>query len=264
MVHLKKMAHYLVGRRMEFVSWIGLIDFSNLTTKVIENVDDVQEIDEFKTLFIALSRYTHKFQFWTTHYFPWGIGAVFLHNDTQPWMERMQAILADKRGFPQVQTISFDEAISKINRATEQIWDEEPADFHRIRSGFSVHGAGSYGQYFSTFDYIAQEVRWITEQAIPFVIQLTRDQEFNLEQVRIVANRFIGNSLSFLHWMGLDEYPELGLLTLSVMKNVNNQSDLQTLFIALNRYLHRLQGWSAYYFPWGIGALYPRVNIVAE
>jgi hypothetical protein len=249
----------VIGSRMAFVSWLGMNDLATLTSEVKEALPGIATREELKTLLIALERFTHRTQFWTTFLFPWGVGAVFPHRNSASWIELMDKVLRDPdRRPPEYDDEPFESTIARLDAATKRAEMEEPADHRRLRECESRNGAGSYGQAFSTFDYVSQEMRWISEQALPLVVLACEDPLLPLANVNAFAQPFLSPPLPFLHWMGLEEYPELAWRTLKAANRAEEKEDLRTLFIGLTRYAHRLQGWLAFYFPHGAGALFPR------
>lgn len=260
--HCVKLARLVVGRRMDFAGWIGLEEFARLATEVTEVIDEARTLDEFRTLFVAFLQYTHKLHFWTTHYFPWGVGALFPHREPAPWLERLNTLVTEGQDPPAIEKQDWRVVVARTDAAAARIWAEEPGDLHRVRTGFSAHGAGSYGQGFSTLNYIAQDMRWVTDQGLPLVIRVARDDAFSLARTCSIANLFLRRSVPFLGWLGLDDYPRLAGMTLDALGTVSEKHDVEILFVALVKYAHRFQGWAYCYFPWGAGALFRRPGVI--
>lgn len=74
---LRKLTRLMIGRRMDFVSWLGLETFARYTDRLQELLPRIETVEDFRRCVLALHLYADRLFAWTTHYYPWGAVGLF-------------------------------------------------------------------------------------------------------------------------------------------------------------------------------------------
>jgi hypothetical protein len=147
--------------------------------------------------------------------------------------------------------------VRDIERALQGIWLHEPEELARVRQGILDNDAGTYGQWFSAYHDIHHELRWFSEHALPMLIQATINPKFTVRQGKDLARRLIAPRMDFLGWLGQRSFPDFANRYLALADSISSATQLQRVLIALEKYAHRLLGWTTHFYPWGAAGLFP-------
>ena len=142
---------------------------------------------------------------------------------------------------------------AELRALTERLQTEEPQEIRRLRTGTLPYQPGSYGQYFTTWD---------------FAHGILRDYSMNLYQLlRMAANEelSIENVLTILRtldpiysqYLGYSGFTTLAKIAESIAESsITDRVALLDVLAAFTGYVNRLVAWSHHYFPWHLGDRY--------
>jgi hypothetical protein len=149
--------------------------------------------------------------------------------------------------------MTWQEVEAYIRQRTEAIWLDEPADLIKIRHGVIDSGAGTYGQVFTTLLFGQSELRGVAFYATTAVLKLAHDTDFNVEQLKKMAQAHFAYRAGFLNYVGLHELGDLFLRYFSVFDQITTREDFLSLTEAIHTYGARLHLWTEQVFPWHLG-----------
>ncbi|MGW4795437.1 cucumopine synthase-related protein [Nonomuraea sp. NPDC004297] len=141
----------------------------------------------------------------------------------------------------------------ELGLLTDRLRTQEPPEIHALRTGTLAHQPGSYGQYFTTWD---------------FANAILRDYSMNVYQTLALAasgDLSVNGVLAVLRRLDpiYSEYlGDSGFTTLTRSARELRQSEygerdaLIAALTVLTRYVNRLTAWSHHYFPWDQGERY--------
>lgn len=134
---------------------------------------------------------------------------------------------------------------------------EEPRELHLIRQGYVKTGAGTYGQWFSTYHDIHHDLRWFTERVFPLLLQAARGRVFSLVELRALTRLMIGRRMDFIGWLGLELFAHHTDRLLDSLEEIESVQEFEQCILALHLYADRLYAWTTHYYPWGAIGLFP-------
>jgi hypothetical protein len=142
---------------------------------------------------------------------------------------------------------------AEMRAITERLQTEEPQEIRSLRTGSLPYQPGSYGQYFTTWD---------------FAHGILRDYSMNLYQLlRMAANEDLSveNVLTILQtldpiysqYLGYSGFATLAKVAESIAQSsITHRAALLDVLAAFTGYVNRLVAWSHHYFPWHVGDYY--------
>jgi hypothetical protein len=137
-----------------------------------------------------------------------------------------------------------------LRELTERLCTQEPEEIRRLRTGTLAHRAGSYGQYFTTWD---------------LANGILRDYSMNLYQwLRIAADETLpaGHVLTMLRtadpiystYLGYSGFETLAHGAERLLRrDDHDRASLLAGLSELTGYVNRLTAWSHHQFPWHLG-----------
>ncbi|TKI08542.1 cucumopine synthase-related protein [Martelella alba] len=148
---------------------------------------------------------------------------------------------------------SLGAVISDIRRHTAIIANEEPEEIHAFRTGALANQAGSYGQYFGTWDIAAGMMRDYSMYTYYPLLQIVENPQISLTQFAFVLDSFDHPYSNYLRYSG---FPTLGKLAFALRewlpKALSRQQAIEAIR-AFCLYTNQMAAWSFHYFPWGLG-----------
>jgi len=145
----------------------------------------------------------------------------------------------------------------QIDTETERIWRQEPEEHRKLRLGVIDNAAGSYGQYFTTWDFANGMIRDYSMYTLYPLLRLSLDASFSLEHLKKMFKVFDPQYTVYLGYSGFRTLEEFGRSFLEAMETMSTRDDFIALLTSLLKYANKLAAWSFHYFPWAIGALFP-------
>lgn len=141
-----------------------------------------------------------------------------------------------------------------VEAEIKRIWLDEPDEVKKLRMGFINSGAGSYGQYFTTFVFVDGEVRALGYLCYTTILDLLRDPKFEMDHIRKTARSMLPVCAEFLGYCGFKNIWDFTRRFLGLLDKSESKDVLSELVRSLVLYVNRMHGWVHFYFPWGMGA----------
>lgn len=129
---------------------------------------------------------------------------------------------------------------------------EEPPEIQAIRTGAVADSPGSYGQYFTAWDFANSIVRDYSMNLYQLV-RLAADESLSVRSVQTVFRTMDPIYSTFLGYNG---FPTLAEYADRVAEPVQTRGELLDRLATFTEYANRLTAWSHHYFPWDVGAHY--------
>ncbi|MGI4814500.1 MAG: DUF3830 domain-containing protein [Janthinobacterium lividum] len=148
------------------------------------------------------------------------------------------------------------ELAQKFLREAERVQLCEPEELRRIRRG-EVRDTGSYGQYFTAWDFANGMIRDYIVYCIYPLLKLA--DTFTPQQIADVLDQTDPPYTDYLAYSGLATLRDFAEQLRAAVRSASSSADVKRLLVAFLRYGNRLNAWSHHYFPWHLGAFYGRV-----
>jgi hypothetical protein len=145
----------------------------------------------------------------------------------------------------------------QVDAETERIWREEPEEHRKLRLGVIDNAAGSYGQYFTTWDFANGMIRDYSMYTLYPLLRIGLDPAFTLEHMKKLFRAFDPQYTVYLGYSGFETLETFGRAFLDAMDTMSTKDEFIETLTALLRYANKLAAWSFHYFPWAIGVLFP-------
>jgi hypothetical protein len=145
----------------------------------------------------------------------------------------------------------------EIDKETARVWREEPEELKKLRLGIIENDAGSYGQYFTTWDFANGMIRDYSMYTLYPLLRLSLDPAFSLEHLKKMFKALDPQYTVYLGYSGYRTLERFGREFSESMDEMRSKDDFIHLLTSLLKYANKLAAWSFHYFPWGIGVLYP-------
>lgn len=150
-----------------------------------------------------------------------------------------------------------------IDVETTRIWKEEPLELKKLRLGIIDNEAGSYGQYFTTWDFANGMIRDYSMYTLYPLLKLSLDDAFSLDHCKKMFRALDPQYTIYLGYSGYHTLEKFGRAFAAVLDDFENKKQFVELLTSLLKYANKLGQWSFHYFPHNIGALFPH-NRAAE
>ncbi|MGA6168349.1 hypothetical protein [Amycolatopsis magusensis] len=129
---------------------------------------------------------------------------------------------------------------------------EEPAEVREMRTGTVSDSPGSYGQYFTAWDFANSIVRDYSMNLYQ-LLRVATDESLSVENVLTVFRTLDPIYSTFLGYNG---FPKLAEYATEVARPVDSRRVLVDRLATFTEYVNRLTAWSHHYFPWHVGERY--------
>ena len=149
---------------------------------------------------------------------------------------------------------------NKIDNETKRIWLEEPDELTIQRLGLLKNKAGSYGQYFGTWDFANGMMRDLSMYTMYPMLKLMVGGNFSLEQMKEMYTQILPVYTEYLRYSG---YPTLCAFCRefrAVMPSIDTSEDFIELFKSLLMYCNKLAAWVYHYAPWEMAVSFRQKN----
>jgi hypothetical protein len=137
----------------------------------------------------------------------------------------------------------------------ERIQTVEPEDLRKIRLGL-IGDTGSYGQYFTAWDFANGMVRDYAMYTIFNMLDLST--KFTPAQMATLLDSYDPPYSEYLGYSGFKTLETFAGELRAAVRAAQTPDEVRVLLRAFLRYANRLCAWSYHYFPWHIGSFYPR------
>lgn len=155
---------------------------------------------------------------------------------------------------------SLSHVVAAIREKTAAITDREPDEIRAFRTGTLDNKAGSYGQYFGTWDIAAGMMRDYSMYTWYPLVQIVENEKIPLEHFQFVLDSFDHPYSNYLRYSG---FPEMGHLAFALrqwLPKAGSRAEAIAAVRAFCMYTNKLAAWSFHYFPWGLGKQFTYAN----
>jgi len=144
-----------------------------------------------------------------------------------------------------------------IDAEVERIWLQEPEEHKKLRLGIIDNQAGSYGQYFTTWEFAVGMIRDYPGYTLYPLLKLAETDQFDLSQVQAMFKAFDPPYTTYLGYSGFRTLEKFGAEFVKSFDSMESKEDFMELLKSYLLYLNKLNAWCFHYFPHGLGVLYP-------
>lgn len=144
----------------------------------------------------------------------------------------------------------------KISAETKRIWLQEPDELKIQRLGLLKNKAGSYGQYFGTWDFANGMMRDLSMYTMYPIFKLYISGKYSLDQMKDMYTQIIPVYTEYLRYSG---YPTLSSYCREfrqLMPEIKDEEQFLEIYKALLMYSNKLAAWVYHYAPWEMGVVY--------
>lgn len=144
-----------------------------------------------------------------------------------------------------------------LDKETKRIWFKEPDELKKLRLGIIDNDAGSYDQYFTTWDFANGMIRDYSMYTLYPILRLAENPLFTLEHLKALIKTFDPPYSVYLGYSGYRTLEKFAAQFIESFETIKTKKEFVEIFKSFIRYTNKLGAWSYHYFPWGIGVLYP-------
>ncbi|MDR3359746.1 MAG: hypothetical protein LBO20_03655 [Bifidobacteriaceae bacterium] len=158
-------------------------------------------------------------------------------------------------------TASLDALVAELERETDRIWLEEPAEIVLIRNGVTVGGGGSAGQYFSVLVHLEAFMMILGPHVMFRLLLLAKDESIDVHALRETTLTLFERPFAhfeFLGDLGLASVHRLGDRYLDELRTIEDREDFVRLTTAFVTFFNRMFRWVHGIFPWNLGAVFAK------
>lgn len=152
------------------------------------------------------------------------------------------------RPMPSFETMSA--YVEEVHAEIRRIESEEPAELRKLRTGALDDRAGSYGQYFGTWDIAAGMLRDFSMYTLYPLLRIARSQQAS--DLQPFIEELFEPYTNYLGYSGMPTLERFSLGLRSLAKSAD-RAGIEAGLSAYFRYANRLYSWVYHYFPWGLG-----------
>jgi len=140
--------------------------------------------------------------------------------------------------------------IREVETETARIATNEPQELYLLRTGTMANRAGSYGQYFGTWDIAHGMLRDFSMYSLYPLLRVARnDPNANLA---MLCEELFEPYTNYLGYSGMPTLERFGLALRAIAKDSDNAT-IERCLTAYLIYANRLYSWAYHYFPWDLG-----------
>lgn len=138
----------------------------------------------------------------------------------------------------------------EMEAETKRIWLDEPDEMKIQRMGLLKNKAGSYGQYFGTWEFANGMMRDLSMYTMYPMFRLMKTESFSLEQMKAMYCGIVPVYTEYLRYSG---YPTLSRYCKrfrECMESIGTKEDFLTVYKTFLMYCNKLAAWVYHYAPW--------------
>ena len=138
----------------------------------------------------------------------------------------------------------------EIEAETARIWLEEPDEMKIQRLGLLCNQAGSYGQYFGTWEFANGMMRDLSMYTMYPMFRLMKKGTYSLEQMKDLYCGIVPVYTEYLRYSG---YPTLSRFCRDFrdcMDETGTEEEFLAVYKTLLMYCNKLAAWVYHYAPW--------------
>jgi hypothetical protein len=158
-------------------------------------------------------------------------------------------------GLPDILSRSIATTMADELRAlTERLQTEEPQEIRSLRTGALPCQPGSYGQYFTTWDFAHGILRDYSMNLYQ-LLRMAANEDLSVESVLTILQTL---DPIYSQYLGYSGFATLAEIAESIAESsIADRAALLDVLAAFTGYVNRLVAWSHHYFPWHLGEHFP-------
>lgn len=136
---------------------------------------------------------------------------------------------------------------------TAAIRESEPDEIKALRTGNLDNQAGTYGQFFGTWEIAAGMLRDYSMYTFYPLVHIIENEKISLDQFKFILDTFDHPYSNYLRYSG---FPQMGKLAMGLREHITSAKPRKEAIEAVRAfcaYTNQLAAWSFHYFPWGLG-----------
>jgi len=141
---------------------------------------------------------------------------------------------------------------NEIDAELKRIILEEPVEVKKIRMGIIESGAGTRGQYYTTFVFAFNDLRNYGSLGLRPLFKATADPTFTVDQLKTLF-KYSTVLAVFLRYCGLKKVLTFRNNILEAFDTIQTKEQFKEVVMSYLCYISRLQLWCHHYFPWAVG-----------
>jgi hypothetical protein len=145
------------------------------------------------------------------------------------------------------------DVVARVKEATAAIAENEPAEIKALRTGSLDNKAGSYGQYFGTWEIAAGMLRDYSMYTLYPLVKVIENDEIALDDFKFILDTIDHPYSNYLRYSGFELMGELALALREHLLGAETRDEAVDAVRAFCAYTNKLAAWSFHYFPWGLG-----------
>lgn len=145
------------------------------------------------------------------------------------------------------------EVVARIREATAAIMDNEPTEIKNLRTGNLDNQAGSYGQYFGTWEIAAGMLRDYSMYTLYPLVKVIENENVGLKEFKFILDTIDQPYSNYLRYSGFPLMGELAAALREHLLSATDRAEAIDAVRAMTAYTNKLAAWSFHYFPWGLG-----------
>lgn len=149
---------------------------------------------------------------------------------------------------------------SRISDAALNASEEEPKELVGLRNGAVK---GSFGQYFSTWEFVYSFLRDVSMYTLYPVTKFSRNEAVSVQMISDLYQSIMPPYMNYLEEWGCVDLAKYSSEFTALLKNqkIEKYEALQILE-SLCRYTNMMSSWAYFMFPWGIGAAFRKDDTI--
>lgn len=150
---------------------------------------------------------------------------------------------------------------SEIDAELDRIILNEPEEVKKLRLGIIESGAGTRGQYYTTYVFAFNDLRNYGSLGLRPLFKAAADPSFSFDNLKTLFRHSTVLAI-FLGYCGFKKVLAFRKDILEVIDTMESKEDFEEFIASYLRYVSRLQLWCHWYFPWATGvALMPQKTL---
>ncbi len=154
-----------------------------------------------------------------------------------------------------------EELRDKIKAETKRIWLQEPDELKIQRLGLLINQAGSYDQYFGTWDFANGMMRDLSMYTMYPMLKLFISGKFSLDQMKQMYTEILPVYTEYLRYSGYPTLCKYCREFRSIMDTIETEEEFLEVYKALLMYCNKLAAWVYHYAPWEMMVSFKQKNL---
>jgi hypothetical protein len=152
----------------------------------------------------------------------------------------------------------FNTLLQHVKDEVDKLWKEEPDELKVLRLGLLKNEAGSFGQYWTTWDFANGMIRDFSMYTMYPLLRAAHSDEVSLPALKALIEYFHPPYTVYLRYSGYQTMHDIDDQFRKVLPSIESKEQFIEFYTEFLRYTNKLAAWSYHYFTWEVGSLYPQ------